>query len=51
MSLLGIILAFLDRKLNNLCMNSIEFVVGASVAFQLSYQETSLAIMEILNGV
>ncbi|RAM48136.1 MAG: hypothetical protein C6Y22_29500, partial [Hapalosiphonaceae cyanobacterium JJU2] len=44
MPLLGVFLAFLEQKLNNLRMNSIEFVVGASAAFQLTYQEISLAI-------
>jgi hypothetical protein len=45
MSLVGILLAFLEQKLNNSNMNPLEFVAGATVIFQLIYQESNFSLM------
>ncbi|MBR8832746.1 MAG: O-antigen polysaccharide polymerase Wzy [Stigonema ocellatum SAG 48.90 = DSM 106950] len=44
MSLVGLFLAFLDKKLNSQKMNSIEVVLGNTVLFGLIYQESNLSL-------
>ncbi|MDM9379617.1 hypothetical protein QUB80_02730 [Chlorogloeopsis sp. ULAP01] len=45
MPLLGFLLALIDQKLNHPAMNELEFVIGASTIFQLSYQESSASLL------
>jgi hypothetical protein len=45
MSLLGILLVLIDKKLNNPSMSELEFVVGASTIFPLTYQENNAYLL------
>lgn len=45
MPLVGLLLAFLEQKLNHPEMNALEFVLGATVLFNLVYQESNLSLM------
>jgi hypothetical protein len=45
MPLVGLLLAFLEQKLNSLKMSSLEVVIGATVLFSLVYQESNLSLM------
>jgi hypothetical protein len=45
MPLVGLLLAFLEQKLNYPGMNPLEFVIGATVLFRLVYQESNLSLM------
>ena len=45
MSLVGLLLSFLDQKLNHTRMNSLEFVIGATILFRLIYQESNFSLM------
>lgn len=45
MSLVGLLLAFLDQKLNHSRMNSLEFVMGTTILFRLIYQESNFSLM------
>lgn len=45
MPLVGVVLVFLDKKLNNSSMNTLEFVAGATIIFQLVYQESNFSLM------
>jgi hypothetical protein len=45
MPLLGLLLAFLEQKLNRPGMNPLEFVIGATVLFRLVYQESNFSLM------
>jgi hypothetical protein len=45
MSLLGSLLVFIDKKLNNPNMSELEFVVGASTIFPLVYQENNASLL------
>jgi hypothetical protein len=45
MPLVGIFLAFIDRKFNAPHMNALEFVVGCAACFSLVYQELNFALM------
>lgn len=45
MPLVGVFLAFLEQKLNHPNMNSLEFVVGATLSFRLIYQESNFSLL------
>lgn len=45
MSLLGVLMAFLDKKFNGINMNSLEFLVGATCLFSLTYQESNFSLL------
>lgn len=45
MPLVGVLLAFIEQKLNNPKMNPMEFVIGATVMFRLFYQESNFSLM------
>ncbi|MBD2606876.1 hypothetical protein H6G81_20660 [Scytonema hofmannii FACHB-248] len=45
MPLVGLLLAFLDQKLNASRMNSLEVVIGATILFPLIYQESNFSLM------
>lgn len=45
MPLVGLLLAFLEQKLNHPSMNMLEFVLGATVLFRLVYQESDFSLM------
>ncbi|MEY3332292.1 MAG: hypothetical protein RLZZ176_592, partial [Cyanobacteriota bacterium] len=45
MSLVGILLAFLEQTLNHSNMNPLEFVIGSTILFRLVYQESNFSLM------
>lgn len=45
MPLVGLLLAFLEQKLNRPGMNPVEFGIGATVLFRLVYQESNFSLM------
>ncbi|MBW4670266.1 MAG: hypothetical protein KME60_23340 [Cyanomargarita calcarea GSE-NOS-MK-12-04C] len=45
MSLLGLLLAFLEQKMNHPAMNAVEFVFGATCLFGLVYQEANFSLI------
>ena len=45
MSLIGVLLAFLDRVFNAQKMNDLEFVFGTTLIFTLIYPESNLSVM------
>ena len=45
MPLVGMLLAFMEQKFNNQNMNSLEFVMGATIIFRLVYQESNFSLM------
>lgn len=45
MPLVGLLLAFIEKKLNHPDMNPLDFVVGATVSFRLVYQESNFSTM------
>jgi hypothetical protein len=45
MPLVGLLLAFLDRKLNSPKMGSMQVVIGSTILFKLFYQELNFSLM------